>query len=70
MSETARGFPAAWAMCHSYKQTEFAILLFGNFNSVRKHLYKITILHVVLYRCETWSLMLRDEQGADENIWA
>jgi hypothetical protein len=38
---------------------------------------KITILAVVLYTCETWSLSLREEhrgrvfseQGTAENIW-
>jgi hypothetical protein len=30
---------------------------------VKNKIYKITILHVVLYRCETWSLILREEHN-------
>jgi hypothetical protein len=40
-------------------------------------IYKIIVLPVVLYECETWSLTLREKQrlrvfekqGAEENIW-
>jgi hypothetical protein len=31
--------------------------------------HKTIILPVVLYGCETWSLTLREEQGAEEDIW-
>ena len=35
-------------------------------------IYRIIILPVVLYGCETWSLTLREErklEGVEENIW-
>jgi hypothetical protein len=32
-------------------------------------IYKKIILPVVLYGCVTWSLTLRKEQGAEEDIW-
>jgi hypothetical protein len=39
--------------------------------SVKIRIYKTTVLPVVLYRCETWSLILREgvwEQSAEQNI--
>lgn len=46
--------------------------------NVKINIYITTIIPVVLYGCETWSLTLRDEcnvevfreYGADEDIWA
>jgi hypothetical protein len=38
--------------------------------NVKIKIYKTIILPAVLYGCETWSLILREEQGAEENIWA
>jgi hypothetical protein len=32
-------------------------------------IYKTIILSAVLYGCETWSLTLREVQGAEEDIW-
>jgi hypothetical protein len=37
--------------------------------NVKIRIYKTIILPVVLYRYETWSLILREEQGAEEDIW-
>jgi hypothetical protein len=37
--------------------------------NVKIRIYKTIILPVVKYGCETWSLTLREEQGAEENIW-
>jgi hypothetical protein len=39
-------------------------------NLLSSQIYKTTILPVVLYGCETWSLTLREfENGAEEDIW-
>jgi hypothetical protein len=37
--------------------------------TLKIRMYKTIILPVVLYGCETWSLTLREEQGAKEDIW-
>jgi hypothetical protein len=37
--------------------------------SIKIAIYETIILPVVLYGCKTWSLTLREEQGAEENIW-
>jgi hypothetical protein len=45
--------------------------------NVKVKIYKTIIVPVVLYGCETWSLMLREEhrlrvfekQGSEKNIW-
>jgi hypothetical protein len=37
--------------------------------SIKIRIFKTIILLVVLYGWETWSLTLREEQGAEENIW-
>jgi len=41
--------------------------------SIGTHIYRTIILPVVLYGCETWSLILREERKLrvfEENIWA
>jgi hypothetical protein len=35
--------------------------------NVKVRIYKTIVLPLVLYGCETWSVTLREEQGADEN---
>jgi hypothetical protein len=41
--------------------------------NVKVKVYKTIILPLALYRCETWSLTLREEdvreQGSENNIW-
>ena len=37
--------------------------------NIKIRIYKTIILPVVLYGCETWSLTLKEEDGAEENIW-
>jgi hypothetical protein len=37
--------------------------------SFKIKIYKTVIL-LVLYGCETWSLALKEDQGAGETIWA
>jgi hypothetical protein len=37
--------------------------------NVKIRIYKTIILPLVLYECENWSLRLREEQGAEEDIW-
>jgi hypothetical protein len=39
------------------------------YKNIKIRTYKTIILPVVLYGCETWSLTLREEQDAEENIW-
>ena len=34
--------------------------------NVKIKIYRILIMHVVLYGCETWSLTLREEHGLRE----
>jgi hypothetical protein len=36
---------------------------------IKVRIYKTIILPVALYGCETWSLTVREEQGAEESIW-
>jgi hypothetical protein len=38
------------------------------FKNVKLRIYKTISLPLVLYGCKTWSLILREEQGA-EDIW-
>jgi hypothetical protein len=41
--------------------------------NIKIKIYRTIILPVVLYRCETWSLILREERKlrvSKENIWA
>jgi hypothetical protein len=45
--------------------------------NIKIRMYKTIILPVVLYGCETWSLILREEhrqgvseQGAEKNVWS
>jgi hypothetical protein len=38
-------------------------------NNVTIKIHKSVILRVALYGCDTWSFTLREEQGAEENIW-
>jgi hypothetical protein len=37
--------------------------------TIKIRMYKSIILLVVLYEYETWSQILREEQGTEENIW-
>jgi hypothetical protein len=44
--------------------------------NIKIRIYKIVILPMVLYHCETWSLTIRKEQaegvrehGVEDNIW-
>jgi hypothetical protein len=46
------------ACCHSVQNLPSSLLLSKN---VKVAIYKIIILSVVLYGCETWSLILREE---------
>jgi hypothetical protein len=51
---------------HSFQNLLSSRLLSKN---IKIRIYRTLILPVVLYGCETWSLTLREEQGAEENIW-
>jgi len=61
-------------LCHSVQNILSSRLLSKN---LKIKIYRTTILPVVLYGCETWSLTLRggkevqgvSEQGVEENIW-
>jgi hypothetical protein len=53
---------------HSVKNLLSSSLLSKN---LKIKIYRITILHVILYGCETWSLILREEgrlMFSEENI--
>jgi hypothetical protein len=68
--EIKRRFNSGNAFYHSVQNVLSSRLLSKN---VKIRICKSTILVVVLYGCETWSLILREEfrlQGAEENIWA
>jgi hypothetical protein len=52
------------ACYHSVQKLLFSLLLSNN---IRSRIYKIIMLPVVLYGCETWSLILKE--GAEENVW-
>jgi hypothetical protein len=60
------------ACCHSVQKLLSSHLLSKN---IKIRLYKTIILSVVLYGCETWSMILsldhrlRAFEGAEENIW-
>jgi len=61
------------ACYHSVQKLLSSRLLSKN---LKFKIYRIVILPVVLYRCETWSLTLREERklrvfenGVEENIW-
>jgi hypothetical protein len=61
------------ACYHSVQNLLSSLLLSKN---LKMRIYKIIILPVVLYGCETWSLTLREEHrlgefenGAEEDIW-
>jgi hypothetical protein len=54
------------ACYHSVQNLLASCLLSKN---IKINIYKIVILRVVLYGCETGSRTLREEQGVEENIW-
>jgi hypothetical protein len=56
--EINRGLNSSNACYHSVKNLLYSHLLSKN---IKIRIYKTTILPVVLYGCETWSLMLREE---------
>jgi hypothetical protein len=70
--EIKRGLNSGNACFHSVQNLLSSHLLSKN---VKIKIYKTIILSVVLYGCETWSLILREEHklrvfenGAEENI--
>jgi hypothetical protein len=54
------------ACYHAVQNLTSSCLLSKN---VKIRMYKTIILPVVLYGCGTWSLTLREEQGAEVNMW-
>jgi hypothetical protein len=64
--EIKRRLNSGNACYHSVQNLLSSRLLSKN---LKIRIYKTIILPVVLYGCETWSLTLREEQGAEEDIW-
>jgi hypothetical protein len=54
------------ACYHSTQNLMFSRLLYKN---IKIRINKTIIFLVVLYGCEIWFLILREEQGAKGNIW-
>jgi hypothetical protein len=64
--EIKRRLNSGNACYHSVQNLLSSRLLSKN---IKIRIYKTIILPMVLYGCETWSLTLREEQVAEENIW-
>jgi hypothetical protein len=72
--EIISGLNSGNACCHSVQNLMSSHLLYKN---IKIKIYKIIILPVVLYGCETRSITLREEhnvetlweQVAEEDIW-
>jgi hypothetical protein len=64
--EIKRRLNSGNACYHSVQNLLYSRLLSKN---LKIRIYKTIILSLVLYGRETWSLTLRDEQGAEEDIW-
>jgi hypothetical protein len=64
--EIKRRLNSGNACYHSVQNLQLSHLLSKN---LKIRICKTIILPVVLYRCETWSLTLREEQGAEEDSW-
>jgi hypothetical protein len=60
------GWNSGNACYHSVQNLLSSRLLSRN---VKIRIYKTIILPVLLYGCETWSLTLRQEHNAEENVW-
>jgi hypothetical protein len=60
MQEEIKRVNSGNACYHSVQNLSFSRLLF---KKIKIRIYKSIILPVVLYRCETWSLTLREEHG-------
>jgi len=60
----------SWNACYHSVQNRLSSRLLSK--NIKIKIHRIITLPVVLYRCETWSLTLREERRLRvfENIWA
>jgi len=64
--EEIKGILNSWSACYHSVQN---LLSSRSFSKILKiNMYK-TIILLILYGCETWSLTSREEQGVGENVW-